>query len=142
MQFTMESLPLEMDEVIDLAVACECDTCRGNRAERYAFNNLASQGSEPLVVVMAFMMGNQTFRALEVICRGNNWRDMAYALSVFFHRGDNVPLRIQKARGYDRLRGLVSTCVYDLNHEWKTFPNGYERLVQRLFTSLGYAAPE
>jgi hypothetical protein len=106
---------------------------------------LMEEGVELLSPVMTFTLSNKTYRALEVVCRGNNWQKIAFALAGIFHAAEyfsrRIDLRVLKARGYDRLRGLVEVCVFDLRHSDHKLPNDYNRLVERLYTSQGRQAP-
>ena len=110
------------------------------------FTRVSEDGREPLAAVMSFMASNCTYRALSVICQGNNWRRIAFALGLVFHTSEHIPLRVQIARGHDRLRDLVTTCVTDLRREGRNnlldeYGGAYSRMVQRLFTSHGHQAP-
>jgi hypothetical protein len=94
---------------------------------------------------MAFMVAENSFLALKTICHGNNWQKVASTLSAVFHTGDylsrGIDSRVLKARGYDRLRELVSSCVADLRDDDLRFPDGYDRMVNRLFASQGLPTP-
>lgn len=105
------------------------------------FSRMSEEGREPLAAVMSFMVSNCTYRALSVICQGNNWRKIAFALGMVFHTSETIPLRVQIARGHDRLRDLVTTCMTDLRRQNRWAPLNTDRLIQRLFTSHGYSAP-
>lgn len=106
-------------------------------AEEQRFKAMAAEGLEPFMTVMSYMAVEQTYNALSVICRSNNWQRVAFALSVVFHSGENVAINVQKAKGYDRLRELVTTCVVDLRKENRDLPRDCDRLVHRLFMSRG-----
>ena len=106
-------------------------------AEEQRFKAMAAEGLEPFMTVMSYMAVSQTYNALSVICRGNNWQRVAFALSVVFHSGEDIAINVQKAKGYDRLRELVTTCVVDLRKENRDLPGDCDRLVHRLFTSRG-----
>ncbi len=122
-----------------------------NLAEYGRFTRISEEGREPFSAVMSFMTANCTLRALRTICHGNNWQKIASTLALVFHTSEDVPLKVQKARGYDRLRDLVTTCVTDLRREntaraesklsVHSLPDGYDRLIERLFTSHGHQAP-
>jgi hypothetical protein len=91
------------------------------------------------------MLAENSFLALEVICRGNNWQKIACALAGIFHGAEHISrqidLRVLKARGYDRLRGMVATCVAGIRANDLRLPDGYDRLANRLFTSQGLPVP-
>lgn len=106
-------------------------------AQAQRFKAMAAEGLEPFMNVMSYMAVERTYNALSVICRGNNWQRVAFALSVVFHSGENIAINVQKAKGYDRLRELVTTCVVDLRKENRDLPRDCDRLVHRLFTSRG-----
>ncbi|MEK7201365.1 MAG: hypothetical protein AAB737_01895, partial [Patescibacteria group bacterium] len=64
------------------------------------FTRVSEEGRESLAAVMSFMASNCTYRALSVICQGNNWRRIAFALGLVFHTSEHIPLRVQIARGH------------------------------------------
>lgn len=107
------------------------------------FTRSSEDGCELLMAVMSFMVAGKPYRALKIICRGNNSLPIASALSSVFHSGEAIPLRNLKAKGYDRLRDLVTTCVTDLrgNLNCPDPPENYDLLIHRLFKSRGYPAP-
>ncbi len=76
------------------------------------FARLGDEGSEPLMAVMAFMVSERPDRALEVICRGNNWQKIAFALAGIFCGGafynKEASFAALKATGYQRLREIVT----------------------------------
>ncbi len=115
------------------------------KSEFGKFCHMADDGREPLMAVASFFLAENTFSAMEIICRGNNWQTISCALGGMFHIAEynsrQIDLRVLKARGYDRLRGIVSTCMADLFSLDLRLPNGYDRLVNRLFTSQGLPTP-
>ena len=135
----MESTPVEnmvtpeddQGQVVELDFGCQPGY------DEYRFKAMAAEGLEPFMTVMSYMAVSQTYNALSVICRGNNWQRVAFALSVVFHSGEDIAINVQKAKGYDRLRELVTTCVVDLRKENRALPSDCDRLVHRLFTSRG-----
>lgn len=171
-----ESTPVEPEEVM-LEAACEAHASRGRsrpvvedfepQPDRVAvskkldelgqFVRMAHEGREPLAAVMSFMVADRAYQTLEIIVRGNNnYQKIACALALIFHTAKDIPLRVQKARGYDRLRNLVTTCVTRIrrhhNAAWQeneirlidpldAYPDGYLRLIEKLFTSHGHPAP-
>jgi hypothetical protein len=113
----------------------------GGLSEYGRFCHAAEEGAGALLYVTSCMVNSRTFNALCTIGSGDNWQKIASALAVMFHTADNQQLRVQKAKGYDRLRDLVTTCVTDLRRENHPLPDNYGKLAERLFASRGYQLP-
>ncbi len=123
----------------------EAQSESGESEDFRCFLKMAEEGREPLAAVMSFMIAERPFRALRVICSGNNWQKVVSALAVVFHLSDYsmslISIGALKARGYQLLRNLVRNCVADLNRAGYKLPEGYPRLAERLFESQGLQAP-
>ena len=134
-----------------------CDFCRtqvgveatelvfDEKSEFGKFMRMVDESREAFMATMNFLIAENDYRALEVICRGNNWQGIAFGIANMFHRGQyndhEIDLRVLKAKGYDHLRGIVADCVQDLRGQDRRMPDGYDRLVNRLFTSHGLPTP-
>ncbi len=137
--------PWEDNDVLSAEVVAVAEAIPVKDSEAVYFAKMSEDGREPLAAVMSFMISGCTYRALAVVCRNDNYRKIAFALGRIFHTSDNIPTRVQIARGYDRLRNLVTTCINDLRQENRGSVHGlygaYNQLIERLFTSHGYKAP-
>lgn len=136
-----EVTPL-VDEKENLSTSDQgIDATEASRSECDRFEDMASDGELLFAVVYNSMAFGLTCCALKMICQDNNWQKISCALARTFHTNDYMPLSAKKARGRDRLRDLVTTCVTNLRDEGHGLPPGYDRLVQQLFTSEGRMAP-
>jgi hypothetical protein len=119
--------------------------CKGDLTEFGKFMTLAEEGREPLMLTMSYLLSENSFSALNTICWGNNWQTIAFILASLFHGNEyakmQIDLRVLKAKGYDRLRALVTGCTNDLSGQDLRLPQHYDRLVNRLFTSQGLPTP-
>src|SRR3989344_3926180 len=109
------------------------------------FQQMADEGCELLLPIMAFMIGGDAHRALEIIGRGQNYQKVSFALAGFFCAGNYaenpISLAVFKSRGYQLLRDMVKTCAVGVRVEDQSFPHNYNRLVDRLFKSQGLPTP-
>lgn len=135
-----------MEEMVELEFPQEEVLMEAHGLSEFGkFAHMADEGRESLLAAMSYFLAENTFSALEVICRGNNWQKIACALAGTFHFAEynsrQINLRVLKARGYDRLRGMVSACVAELLSRDSGLPKSYDRLANRLFTSQGLPTP-
>jgi len=105
------------------------------------FYRLAEEGAVTAHSIMSLQLINprEGYTALKIICHGQNWQKIAYALAVAFH-GKTIGHR-KKASGYERLREIVCTCVANILEDEGRFPPGFEELQGNLFKRVGLPGP-